>query len=136
MVSIAGIVVLWIMNVFFIIFYGRNLESSFVQSLASLSSPYFYVGMVMIVVLGPFFEEILMRGFFFEILKIRWNIGISLIITLFFVAITHYSVGGEQLIAIICFNTIFSLLYLEGGLLASILGHMFVNFYIVYVLNG
>jgi membrane protease YdiL (CAAX protease family) len=135
MTSFAGIVLIWIVVVFEVILYfGNQSDDPFVQHLIALPSPQFYIGLIMMIFISPFFEEILMRGFFFEILKRRWNIVISLLIIISFSSIMHYRVG-IGVIHIILTNIIFTFLYLNGGLLSSILAHSFVNYYAVYFLN-
>ena len=134
-IALAGIVLIWI--VIFIevlIFFESKAYDPFIRSLLSLPSPFFYVGAVLLTVISPFLEEILVRGYFFEILRRKWNIAISFFIVILFSSIMHYSVG-IGLIHVILMDAIFTFLYLNGGLVSSILGHIFANYYIIYFLN-
>ena len=138
LVAVGGIISLWFAFLIFLIsLFKRGPYNSLIEELITLPSPYFYIGMLIIVGLGPLFEEMLMRGYFFEILRKRWNVGVALMITLLFAAISHFKLKvGIELIPLIIYNIIFTLLYLEGGLLASTLAHMFVNIYTIYILHA
>lgn len=133
--GLSGIALLWIsMLILTLAFFRGKSNDIFIQTLTKLPAPYFYISIMLVTVVSPLFEEVLMRGFFFELLRRKWNIGISLCVTLLFATIIHYKLGIE-VIPIIIFNIIFTFLYVEGGLLSSILGHMFVNYYVSYVIN-
>ena len=88
----------------------------------------------MLVIIGPILEEILFRGFFFEVLRRKWNIKIALAVILLFSAIVHLKYG-ISVINIIIDNVILTLIYIEGGLIASIIGHIFLNFYMIYFIH-
>ena len=138
MISGAGIVIIWFLWLFFLTNYYQGKSSSlFVQSLLNLPTKKFIIGSILTIILGPMLEEILDRGFFFELMKIRWNTTISLVITLLFSLITHVGTihNNVDFIFHILNVIIFSVLYMKGGLLASILPHMFVNLYSVYIIS-
>jgi membrane protease YdiL (CAAX protease family) len=133
--AFGGIILIWIVvaaEAF--LYFGNRSSDPFIQHLISLPSPQFYMGLVMIAFVNPFLEELLFRGFFFEILKRKWNVFISLLITLSFSSIMHYR-AGIGILHIVLSNIIFTFLYLAGGLVPSILGHVFVNYYSIYFLN-
>ena len=135
MTSLGGIVLIWIVILFeALLYFGNRSNDPFIQHLIAFPSPKFYIGFFMMVFINPFFEETLMRGYFFEILNRRWSILISLLLTVSFSSTMHYRVG-IGVIHVILSNIIFTFLYLNGGLVPSILAHAFVNYYSIYFLN-
>jgi membrane protease YdiL (CAAX protease family) len=136
MTALAGIVALWLVIFIFTLFvFGPNSgKYPFVADSVSLPVPFFYVQGLIIVVISPFLEELLVRGFFFDILMKRWNIKIALFITLLFSAVMHSGYGWPGVIYITVFQAIFTFLYIQGGLLSSILPHMAANYFLIYFL--
>lgn len=134
--SFVGIFILWLLVFFlFLVIFDRNKIDPFISSVINSPPPYFYINFVMLVILTPVLEEILMRGYFFELLKKKWNIKYALLITVIFSMITHYKYGlGVFVIAI--YNIVFILLYIGGGLIASIIGHVFLNYFINYFIHA
>lgn len=137
MTALAGIVLLWL--VFFIftlfVFGPKSGNYPFMSASISLPVPFFYVQALILIVIGPFLEELLVRGFFFDALMKKWNIKIALSITLLFSAIMHLGYGGLGLINVIVVQSVFTFLYIKGGLLSSILPHMVANYFLIYFLN-
>jgi membrane protease YdiL (CAAX protease family) len=135
LISLSGIILIWIVVAAEVLLYfGNRSNDPLIRHLISLPSIQFYMGVIMIVLVNPFLEEVLFRGFFFEILKGRWNTSIALFVTVSFSSLMHYR-AGIGIIHIVLTNIIFTVLYLAGGLVPSILGHTFVNYYSVYFLN-
>jgi membrane protease YdiL (CAAX protease family) len=133
--SFGGMILIWIVVAAEVLLYfGNRSNDPFIRQLISLPSLQFYMGAMMIVIVNPFLEEVLFRGFFFEILKGRWNTSIALLVTVSFSSVMHYR-AGLGIIHVVLTNIIFTVLYLAGGLVPCILGHAFVNYYSVYFLN-
>ena len=134
-IGIGGIFVIWIIKFLsFLFFINKGATLPSIKSFLELPSIYFYIGFIMLVIIGPILEEILFRGFFFEVLRRKWNIKIALAVILLFSAIVHLKYG-ISVINVIIDNVILTLIYIEGGLIASIIGHIFLNFYMIYFIH-
>ena len=134
-IGLVGIVIIWFVSVIYaILLTGLKSDDPFTQTTINLPFPYFQLQGLFIVGIGPVLEELLMRGYFFEILRKKWNVVIALLITLVFSTILHFrfDVG---VIDILIMQTIFTFLYLHGGILSSTLAHALGNYYIVYFVN-
>jgi membrane protease YdiL (CAAX protease family) len=104
--------------------------------------PYYYLHLFLVIVWGPIIEEILFRGYFLEIALYRWGQPLAIIISSLLFTIPH-SLGGYEfniylIISLVFFflwQVIFSLVYLVGGISASILVHVMNNAYSVYLVS-
>ncbi|MGH7775061.1 MAG: lysostaphin resistance A-like protein [Candidatus Binatia bacterium] len=117
-------------------------EIPFAQEILQTGSQprYFYVTLFIVVAWGPFLEETLNRGYFFETLRRTWGHTVSLLISSFLFVSFHGIFDviqdgkvGYDLLFILLDSVIFTLAYIRGGLVAAILTHMFVNFYLTYL---
>ncbi|MBF0559298.1 MAG: CPBP family intramembrane metalloprotease [Nitrospirae bacterium] len=93
---------------------------------------------IFIVVLwAPFFEETLFRGYFLEILKLKWNNIGALLLSSFLFTLPHLfnmtliSLYGIMFLGFSMFadSIIFGVVYLQGGLIAAIVVHALSNCY-------
>ena len=133
---LSGVVAVWLISVANMLFSGRYIP--FAHEILSEKSPYLYINAFILIVVGPCFEETLYRGYYFEILKSNfgnlWSILISSLLFILFHAIW----GGFDinLIFIFLYSILFSIVYIQNGLIASTLVHAFVNFYLLYTNIG
>jgi membrane protease YdiL (CAAX protease family) len=120
--------------IYAVLLTGLKSDDHFTQATINLPFPYFQLQGLLLVGINPVLEELLMRGYFFEILRKKWNVVIALLITLVFSAILHFrfDVG---VVHILIMQTIFTFLYLYGGILSSTLVHALSNYYYVYFVN-
>jgi len=131
--AIVGIILAWIVIFIKILFIGK--ESLFSQEILKTPYPYYYFMLFFVLVWGPILEETLTRGYFFEILRRQWGEVVALFISSFLFLVPHAIWGtiGVELFFILLYSIIFTLTYMQGGLIASILVHAFVNFYLFYL---
>lgn len=130
----AGILLAWLVTFMGVLFLGR--EVSLAQEiLKTRHSPYFYPTLFLFVAWGPFLEETLARGYFFELLRRSWGDPAGLVVSSFLFVIFHAIFGGVGLglLFIFLWSVILTIVYMQSGLIASILTHMFVNFYLTYL---
>ncbi len=88
---------------------------------------------IITIILGPLVEELLFRGALFEVISDRWGSRTALFTVSTFALVAHYSAISTVGVAIILFLSaiVFTLAYIEGGLLITVLVHSFANFLIL-----
>ncbi|MBI4655088.1 MAG: CPBP family intramembrane metalloprotease [Nitrospirae bacterium] len=96
--------------------------------------PYLYPTLFLLLLWGPLLEEILNRGYFFEILSQNWGRTKAVLFSSVLFVIPHGLWGyfDRSLIFIYLNSIIFTLIYMRGGLIPSTLVHAFVNSYMLY----
>lgn len=104
------------------------------QKIIKMPLLYFYLSSFLLVIWGPFIEEILCRGYFFEILKRNWGTIIAMFFSSILFTLPHGIWGTFNIALLFVFlnSLILTLSYIWGGLATSILVHVFVNSYMFY----
>jgi membrane protease YdiL (CAAX protease family) len=130
---LAGIVMAWIVVFISVLLSGK--ESSFAQEILKTPRPYYYLNLFLFILWGPLLEETLVRGYFFEILRQKLNDIIALVFSSILFVIPHgiWGIFSINLFFIFMYSVIFTLMYIQGGLIVSISVHAFVNFYLLYL---
>lgn len=133
---IAGIVLVWIVAFVSLLYFDRRIP--FAQEIIKTNYPYYYLNLFLVVLWGPLLEETLVRGYFFEILKGSWSNTTALLLSSILFVIFHgiWGTFDISLLLILLYSIIFTLIYIEGGLIASIVVHAFANFYLTYLNQG
>lgn len=136
MYILAGIVMAWIVVFVSVIVSGKG--DVFTQEILKTPYPYYYLNLFLLILWGPLLEEILFRGYFFEILRQKLNNTRALLFSSILFVIFHGIWGGYgiNLFFIFLYSVIFTLMYIQGGLIASISVHALVNFYLLYLNTG
>jgi len=133
--SIAGMVGVWLLTFIMSLIVGAIdlLNKELVENLSTINLAYLFLEMIW----SPLVEETLFRGYFLEILR-RWNnVGALLLSSILFTVphlLTQNIVFGGvdgllRGIDTFVVSIILGLVYMQGGLGASILVHAFANFY-------
>jgi membrane protease YdiL (CAAX protease family) len=130
---LSGIMLAWLIVFINMLFSVK--EISFAKEILESPSPYYYLNLFLLILWGPFLEEILFRGYLFELLKPSWGDPMSLLLssTLFVMPHGIFGFFDITLISIFLYSIVFTLLYMYGGLIASISVHAFVNLYLLYL---
>lgn len=131
--AIAGIILSWMVTFFSRMGFGPNIRLG--PEIAKLTSMYRYFAVFLIVLWGPFLEEVLARSYFFELLRRQLGAALGLIISSMLFLVPHGIWGGFDfaLIFIFLYSAVFTFVYIQGGIIASIIVHAFVNSYLVYM---
>jgi membrane protease YdiL (CAAX protease family) len=132
--SFGGTVMAWFVVCMHTLTFGHGAISDL-----NIAGPYYYVNLFFLMIWAPLVEETIYRGYFFDILrqKLRTPFALLLSSLLFTLAHIDLSVGFEPNLAFIFLcSIVFSLVYVEGGLIASIWTHFFLSAYSVYVCSG
>ena len=134
-VATSGVILSWIIIFVELLFLERN--NPFIQEILQLRLKYLYLVLFLVIVWGPIFEELLFRGIFFEILTKKYSKTVSVIIvSILFVG--FHILWKKELnlcteLALFLDSVIFTIVYMEGGLIASMITHSFVNFYLIFL---
>lgn len=130
---IGGIVLVWMLT--FVSMFFLEIQNPFAQEILKTQHSYFYFNSFLLIIWGPILEEVLFRGYFFGILRGHWNNVIALLVSSLLFVVEHGIWGGFDigLVFIGSASAIFTLIYMQGGLFASIVVHVFVNFYLLYL---
>lgn len=84
---------------------------------------------VMIVILAPFAEELLFRGWIFGSLRARFSAAAAILVTTFLFAIVHWDPTGLYPVAVLAPGFVLSLLReRSGSVKPAVLGHAIYNF--------
>jgi len=135
-IVLAGMVGIWINESLMLLIFGERMQL-FDKSVKSVSV-YIFIDIFFYTIWAPLIEELLFRGYFLEILKSKWNnVSACLLSSLLFV-LPHIllspgilSVTDGMLIGAFIFinSIIFSMAYIQGGLISAFIVHAFSNFY-------
>lgn len=108
---------------------------SLAQKIITMPQSYFFLSLFLLLMWGPFIEEILCRGYFFEILRRNWGTVIAMLISSVLFTLPHGLWGTFSIAILFIFinSIIFTLSYIWGGLASSILVHIFVSSYMFYL---
>lgn len=136
MYILSGIVMAWIVVFINVLVLGKG--DTFTQEILKTPHPYYYLNLFLLILWGPILEEILFRGYFFEILRQQLNNTMALLFSSILFIVSHgiWGAFGINLFFIFLSSIIFTLLYIQGGLIVSISVHAFVNFYLLYLNMG
>jgi membrane protease YdiL (CAAX protease family) len=128
-----GIAMAWITTLLYTLVAGK--DAGLVKASLDTSRPFRYLNACLLTIWGPVAEETLFRGFFFHILRSRWSIAMAgLFSSLLFVLLHTFSGIDTGLLFIFLYSVVFTITYIRGGLIASILVHGFVNAYWLYLI--
>lgn len=129
--SIAGIFLLWMVSFISLIWFDKTNPQA--RELLDLQGAPFYLSAFSIVVWGPFLEEILFRGYFFELLidQIGTLASATLSAALFVISHAVWEGFGPQSVLYFVDSLVFTFIYAQGGVLAAGLGHSFRNAYVL-----
>jgi membrane protease YdiL (CAAX protease family) len=132
-VSLSGIVLAYFVILGDILFIGRYIQLA--QDIISVKGKWYYLTLFLLIVWGPLLEETLYRGYIFEILRKNWgNVLATLFSSILFVI--FHGIWGElnfSLVFIFLYSILFTCIYIQGGLVSSVLVHSFVNSFLFYV---
>lgn len=136
MYILSGMVMAWIVVFLSVLVSGKG--DTFAQEILKTPHPYYYLNLFLLILWGPILEEILFRGYLFEILRQQMNSAVALLFSSVLFIGLHglWGVFGINLFFIFLYSVIFTLLYIQGGLIVSILVHVFVNSYLLYLSTG
>lgn len=129
----AGIIGAWVVA-YTNLFVSSN-KIPFAQEIHGVAHPYFYFTLFLVLIWGPFLEETLNRGYFFELLRTNWGDALALLFSSTLFVLFHGIWGGFSinLLFIFLYSVIFTAVYMGGGLVASIAVHASINLYLLYV---
>ena len=132
LVTITGVIVTWFIgSLGGAVFFGE--PSLLFQETNKITQPvHYYLTALLIIGFGPLLEEILYRGYFFEILKEASSETIAMVVStlLFVIAHADERVPGLALFFIGLHSIVFTFVYIKGGIVASVLTHAFANWYV------
>lgn len=133
MYALAGITMSFFLVFIEAILLGKDI--TFAQEIIDAPRPYSYLNMFLVIMLGPIAEEVLFRGYIFEIMQDTWGKTFACIGSTMVFVILHGLLGSfdASLIFIMLYSVIFLITYLQGGLVSSISVHVFVNSYLIYL---
>lgn len=131
--TIGGIMLSWFVTFVGLIAYeGTVLQ---VEEILRLPPLYKYHGIFSFVVWSPAVEELMARGFFFEILKRQWGILYSTIASTFLFVLAHalWADFGPGLSILALYSFTFTFAYVYSGLCGAVVSHIFVNGFLSYL---
>jgi len=111
----------------FVLKYGIRVSPDITQMASRLSAFEYVVVYFIILLLGPFLEETFFRRYIFELLKSKYRLPLSTLLTVGFETILHIGYSFEQLIIIFIYSLLFTIVYLKSRLVASIIIHCLIN---------
>lgn len=125
-------VMIWLLLFVKMITFGKG-DSQGILEIIKGPIPYSYINLFIFLLWGPFAEEILNRGYFYEILKWSWSKSVALIISTILFTIPHYSFSSEftfSFFIIPIYSVIFTVMYMYGGIIAASASHIFLNLFL------
>lgn len=131
--SVAGIFLTWLICFIGLLFFDK--ENPEAREILSLPRLYLYHGVFSVSVWNPVLEEVMTRGYFFEILRKEWSLAFSVIVSTLAFVFSHafWGAWGPGIILIACNSLAFTLVYVQGGVWAAVITHIFVNSYILFL---
>lgn len=129
--SVAGIFLLWMIRVIALVWFDKT--NSYARAMLNLEGSAFYLTVLTVTTLGPFLEEILFRGYFFDFLKDELGVLTAAIASALLFVVSHGIWGGFGAQSILYFvdSLVYVFIYTQGGVLATGLCHSFVNAYVL-----
>lgn len=136
--AVSGIVLTLMVCLVEVFVFGT--KNVFIRQIISAPIPYYYINLFWFIVWGPFFEETLFRGYFYELLRAKGESFAILMSSVMF-ALPHILFSGLaidfyvvlEVLFIFARGLIFVYAYRAGGLLASTATHIFANLYFLYL---
>jgi membrane protease YdiL (CAAX protease family) len=121
-----GMALIWTVNSAQTLVLGQI--SVQMQGILNASPSYYLLNLFLLILWGPFVEEIFFRGYFLEILYQKHSTLKALLFSSALFTFGHVWGGfNGSLVFIFLASVVFSLVYIKGGLVASILVHIFAN---------
>lgn len=124
--ALVGIILASFLIMVQVSFFGKEVPA--IQEELNTPPPYRYLNLLAATIWGPFAEEVLFRGYFFEELRESYGaLAAGLLSTGLFVIL--HAIGGLTfgLIFIFLYSALFTFAYMRGGLLGAIVSHIFSN---------
>lgn len=108
-----------------------------INEIWSYNAPYFLISTLLLTIIGPALEEVIFRGYMFELAQRKCGSFFALIIVSFLFFLFHGIWGDFSLstVFIFVFSVVFSFVYIKGGLLASIASHASANCFLFFVFS-
>jgi len=134
---LAFIVLMWAIVFVSILFSGNS--SALSNEISSIKNiGIFYLSVFVLTIVGPLLEEIFFRGLVLEILNKNTSVFPSVLATSFLFAMLHgiFGVFSLHLVFIFLASVVFSIAYIQCGIVGSVLTHCFANSYLVFVFLG
>lgn len=130
---LAGLFLAWL--VFFLNMIVSQREIPFAQNIISSPKPFLYINIFLVVIWGPLLEEILCRGYFYEMLRKSWSDKYAFLLSSLLFVIPHGIWGSFDinLIFIFLYSGIFTIVYTNGGIVASVIVHSSVNAFLLLI---
>jgi membrane protease YdiL (CAAX protease family) len=131
----AGMFLLWMIRFVALVWFDKSNPEA--RAILDLQGSPLYITIFSLVVWGPFLEEILFRGFFFELTKHQLGVMASVTLTSVLFVVSHgiWEGFGPQSVLYFVDSLVFTAIYTQGGILAAGLAHGFANGY-VFLLNA
>ena len=108
-------------------------RSDLVQKINKLYGGYYLGAIIIVVVIGPLLEEIIYRKYIFEILNSRYNIFLSVVITVILNTLIHAPLDFASLIIYITYALFFTLVYINSKLAVSFIVHCILNAFSLHI---
>ena len=131
----AGMILAWLVLLLQALVLGKEVSLAQEVLKTQSDSAYFLLALFILIAWGPFLEETLARGYFFETLRTNWGDPLALLMSSFLFVLFHGIFGGfgYGLVFIFLFSAAFTLVYIHGGVIPAALTHIFVNSYLTYL---
>jgi membrane protease YdiL (CAAX protease family) len=131
--AIGGIVLVWLGMFVALVFFDR--ENIYAKSILALPAPYQYHAVFSLVIWSPLLEEILARGYFFELLHKEGNPFFALVLSTALFVVPHGIWGewGAGLVLITFSSIVCTFAYTQGGIWAAAVTHVFANGFILFL---
>ena len=131
---LSGAVMAWILVVVGVFTFGHLPTQP--QGMHDASPFDYYLDMFLIGLFGPFIEESFFRGTLFEILSRHQTIPRALLWSSALFTLAHIWNGfNVNLVFTFVASIVFTIMYVAGGLVPSVVVHAFMNMYVVYVIS-
>lgn len=131
--TVSGIIFVWLMYFVKLLIFGK-------YSVANPSTFYYLIKIFIIVIWAPLIEEILFRGYYYELLKSKGDVFAILVSSTMFVMAHAIFVGSGidfylllELTLLFLHSIIYCVVYKRGGLASSVLTHVFTSAYATFV---
>ena len=127
MILIAGVLFLFLAAAVYILKYGVRISPGFSNLISSLDTFEYLAVVLIIIILVPLFEEIFFRKYVLELLKSRYRLSVSIILTVLIETLLHLGYSGGQLIIVFIYSIGLTIAYLKSSLGTVIILHCMIN---------
>ncbi len=107
----------------------------FAESFLYLPFNYYYLSVFLLTIFVPILEEVLYRGYIFELLKKGFGPWWSLffVSSLFFLFHGFWGVFNLSTFFVFIYSVLFTFVYINGGIFASVISHISVNSFLFFI---